>query len=191
MPIADITSGALVFTPKSNATGSPYDSFTFQVQNNGGTANGGVNTDPTPKTMTFDVIAVTLAPSGASNTVSTTENTAYTFKTSDFGFSDPNTPPFTLQAVEITTLPALGVLTDDASGTSVTVTAGTFVSATDITNGDLIFTPATDAIASPYTSFTFQVQSDGSTLDGGVNTDPNPKTMTIDVVTGSTQGGGG
>ena len=47
------------------------------------------------------------APQGTSNTVTTLENTPYTFATADFGFSDPNdNPPGTLAGVEITTLPA-------------------------------------------------------------------------------------
>ncbi|NCA82990.1 MAG: exo-alpha-sialidase, partial [Opitutae bacterium] len=48
----------LTFTPAANAYGSPYASFTFQVQDDGGTANGGVDLDPTPKTMTLNVTAV-------------------------------------------------------------------------------------------------------------------------------------
>ncbi|NCA83152.1 MAG: hypothetical protein EOM72_10485 [Opitutae bacterium] len=45
----------LTFTPAADGHGSPYASFTFQVQDNGGTADGGVDLDPTPKTMTLDV----------------------------------------------------------------------------------------------------------------------------------------
>ena len=177
VPVADISSGDLVFTPAANATGSPYGSFTFQVQNNGGTANGGVNIDPTAKTMTFDVIVPNSAPSGTSNTVNTTENHAYVFQTSDFGFSDPNTPPNAFQAVKVTTLPAHGTLTDNG----VNVTAGTFVSAADISSGKFAFTPASDSSGNAYASFTFQVQNNGGTLAGGVDTDPTPKTMTVNV----------
>ena len=35
-----------MFTPAANANGAGYASFTFQVQDNGGTANGGVDLDP-------------------------------------------------------------------------------------------------------------------------------------------------
>lgn len=49
----------LTFTPAPDGHGSPYGSFTFQVQDDGGTANGGVDLDPTPKTMT---LAVTSTP---------------------------------------------------------------------------------------------------------------------------------
>jgi len=53
----------LVFTPASDANGTPYTSFTFQVQDDGGTANGGVDLDPVPKTMTINVTPVPDAPS--------------------------------------------------------------------------------------------------------------------------------
>ena len=178
VPVADITGNKLVFTPATTFYGSPYGSFTFQVQDNGGTANGGVDTDPNPKTMTVDVTFVNHAPLGTSTTVTTLEDTAYTFKTADFGFSDPNdNPPNTLKAVEITTLPAAGQLTDKG----VAVTAGEFVPVADITGNKLVFTPVTTDYGSPYASFTFQVQDNGGTANGGVDTDPNPKTMTIDV----------
>ncbi len=178
VPVADISGGKLVFTPVSKAWGSPYASFTFQVQNNGGTANGGVDTDPTPKTMTIDVSQVNHAPTGANNTVTTNENTAYTFAVADFGFSDPNdNPANTLKAVEITTLPATGSLADNGT----TVTATQFVPVADISGGKLVFTPATHTYGTPYTSFTFQVQDNGGTANGGVDTDPTPKTMTLDV----------
>ena len=36
--------------------------FTFQVQDNGGTANGGVNLDQSPNTMTINVTPVAEAP---------------------------------------------------------------------------------------------------------------------------------
>lgn len=51
----------LVYTPAANATGIGVASFTFQVQDDGGTANGGVDRDPTPNTITFNVTAVTPA----------------------------------------------------------------------------------------------------------------------------------
>ena len=105
--MADITAALLVFTPAANANGAGYASFTFQVQDDGGTANGGVDLDPSPNTMTVNVTAVNDAPAGTNNTVTTLEDTAYTFTAADFGFSDPNdTPANTLLAVKITTLPA-------------------------------------------------------------------------------------
>ena len=83
--------------------------------------------------------AVNQAPQGTSNTVTTLENVAYVFQTADFGFSDPNdSPANNLLAVEITTLPGSGSLTDNG----IAVTAGQFVSASDIAAGKLVFNPA-------------------------------------------------
>ena len=48
--------------PAANASGAGYAWFTFQVQDDGGTANGGVDLDATPNTMTMNVTAVNDAP---------------------------------------------------------------------------------------------------------------------------------
>ena len=71
--------------------------------------------------------------------------------------------------MKITTLPAAGTLTDNG----VAVTAGEFVSIADITAGKLVFTPAANANGAGYASFTFQVQDDGGTANGGVDLDPS------------------
>ena len=63
------------------------------MQDNGGTANGGVDLDPTARTMSINVTAVNDAPAGADNTVTTVEDMSYAFLTTDFGFSDPNDTP--------------------------------------------------------------------------------------------------
>src|SRR4029077_16261829 len=60
--VADINSGLLKFTPAPNANGNGYASFTFQVQDNGGTANGGIDLDPSANTITVNVAAVKDAP---------------------------------------------------------------------------------------------------------------------------------
>ena len=53
--------------------------------------------------MTINVTSVNDAPAGTDNTVTTNEDTAYTFTAADFGFSDPNdTPANSLAAVKIT-----------------------------------------------------------------------------------------
>ena len=53
--------------------------------------------------MTVNVTSVNDAPAGTNKTVTTLEDTAYTFAAADFGFSDPNdSPANTLPAVKIT-----------------------------------------------------------------------------------------
>src|SRR5438094_562726 len=130
--------------------------------------------------MTINVTSVNDAPVGADTTVSTSEDTAYTFTAAEFGFSDPNdSPANSLLAVKITTLPSAGsgTLTDNG----VAVSAGQFISVADITAGKLVFTPAANANGSPEASFTFQVQDNGGTANGGVDLDQSPNTMTINV----------
>jgi hypothetical protein len=183
--LADITSGQLKFTPAVNASATPYTTFTFQVQDNGGTTNSGIDLDPSPKTMTVNVTAVNDAPAGTDKTVSDHKNTDYVFAAADFGFSDPNdAPENNLLGVTITTLPGAGAL----KGNGAAITAGQTISLADVTAGLLKFTPATDALAVPYTTFTFQVQDDGGTLNGGVDLDQTPNTLTINVVDPTTLG---
>ena len=126
--------------------------------------------------LTVNVLNVNDAPAGTDATVTTSEDTVYTFSAANFGFTDPNdVPPNNLSAVIITTLPALGQL--QLSG--VPVVAGQSVAAASL--GTLTFTPPVNANGLPYTSFTFQVVDDGGVANGGVNTDPTPNALTINV----------
>ena len=86
--VADIAGGKLIFTPVANANGAGYASFTFQVQDDGGIANGGVDLDPTARTMTINVTPVNDAPAGPTTPSRRSKTRAYTFAAADFGFSD-------------------------------------------------------------------------------------------------------
>jgi len=101
---ADIAAGKLVFTPATGATGSMYATFTFQVQDNGGTSPG-VDLDPVANNFTVRVLsgtntAPTLAGAGTLTVTSSPEDsTSPTAKTisqllTDSGpgttFSDPD-----------------------------------------------------------------------------------------------------
>ncbi|MDF2464005.1 MAG: tandem-95 repeat protein [Ramlibacter sp.] len=59
---ADIAAGNLTYLPEANASGTPYTSFTFAVQDNGGVANGGVEFDQSASTFTLNVSPVNDAP---------------------------------------------------------------------------------------------------------------------------------
>ncbi len=166
----------LEYTPPLNANGAGYDNFTFQVRDDGGTPNGGIDLDSTPNTITFDITAVNDEPAGADNTVSTNEDVALFFSASDFGFTDGVDTPDNFSSLIITTLPTNGVL----QLLTTAVVAGQEILLADIT--DLNFTPAPNENGTGYTSFTFQVKDDGGTANGGVDTDQSPNIMTIDVV---------
>ena len=56
--IAEINAGKLKFAPAKDANGLNHASFTFQVKDNGGITNGGIDLDATPNKITVNVTAV-------------------------------------------------------------------------------------------------------------------------------------
>ncbi|NBV76387.1 MAG: hypothetical protein EBR59_10655 [Methylococcaceae bacterium] len=61
---ADLLLGKLRFQPQANANGDQYSSFSFQVRDTGGTERGGVDLEPQPNTITFNVWPVNDSPTG-------------------------------------------------------------------------------------------------------------------------------
>ena len=158
-------------------TAAGYASFTFQVHDDGGTANGGVDLDPTANTITIDVTSRSTTPRRAPTRRSPSPRTTrHTFTAADFGFTDPTTRRNSLRR-SVTTLPGAGSLTYDG----VAVTAGDLVIGRRHRAGKLGSRPAADANGTGYACFTFQVQDDGGTANGGVDLDPSANTITIDV----------
>jgi hypothetical protein len=160
----------LTYTPTAHYHGA--DAVAVTVNDNTGVQPA------TASTQGLSVLVVNHAPAGADNTITTLEDTVHTFAASDFGFTDPNdSPANNLLAVEITTLPTAGTLKDNG----VAVTAGQLVSAVDINAGHLVFTPAANVNGTGYAHFTFQVEDDGGTANGGVNLDQSANTITFNV----------
>lgn len=56
--VADITAGLLVFTPAADVNGTGLGAFTFRVRDDGGTTNGGEDTDQSANTIRFDIAPV-------------------------------------------------------------------------------------------------------------------------------------
>jgi hypothetical protein len=158
----------VTYTPAADFNG--IESFDYTIDDgNLGTATA---------TVTVTVTSVNDAPSGTNTTISTPEDTPYTFAAADFGFTDPNdTPSDALQNVVITTLPGVGSLSD--GGTP--VSASQQIPVADIEAAKLVFAPGRDANGAGYASLTFQVRDDGGTAVGGVNLDSSANTITIDV----------
>jgi T1SS-143 domain-containing protein len=142
--------------------------------------------DQVSSALNITITPVNDAPQGQDKTVTFNEDATYVLQTGDFGFSDPNdTPANTLLAVRITTLPANGTLFYDAdgagAGSPVAVTANQSITAAHIAAGHLYFVPAANANGTGYAFFTFQVQDNGGTANSGVDLDPTPATMTVNV----------
>lgn len=180
---SDIDAGRLVFTFASSAASPAFgartvDGMHFQVRDDGGTANGGVDTDPTPRALTIMVSSLNSAPVGTPHTVTALENNAYTFAASDFGFTDPGSGHADqLLQVQITTLPASGTL----SFQGIAVRAGSWIDVAGINAGALTYMPAANANGAALAVFTFQVRDDGGTAGGGIDTDATPRLLSIDV----------
>ena len=120
-------------------------------------------------------VGVNTPPSGTNKTITTNEDTTYTFTEADFGFSDIDQDTFA--RVLLTTVPTAGTLMLNATA----LNAGTFVDVTEIRSGKLTFIPAGNASGTNYTQFTFQVEDNGGTALGGVNLDSTPNTLTVNV----------
>lgn len=172
-----LASGSLVYTPAANESGAKYASFTFQVRDNGGTAGGGKDLDPTPNTLLFQVNPVNDAPAGAGKILTINEDSSHKFTLADFPFTDAEKHAFA--SVKISTLPAAAKGTLKLNG--IALTAGKEVSAADLSKGLFTFTPAKDGNGKNFASFNFQVRDNGGTASGGIDLDPTPRTLTIHV----------
>ena len=91
----------LVFHPVGNGNGDPYTSFTFKVH------DGTVDSDAM-YTITVDITAVNDNPTASNGTVTTNEDTLFTFSVSDFGYIDIDSDP--LDHVKIISKPETGTL---------------------------------------------------------------------------------
>ena len=164
---------SLTVTPPANSDAG----FTLTVSATSTESSNG-DSATTTASLPVAIVAVNDAPSGADHTVTTNEDTAYSFSAADFGFSDAqDSPANSLLAVEIASLPTAGQLLLNG----VAVTVGEFVPASEIALGHLTFVPAADANGVGYASFGFQVQDDGGTANGGVDLDPTANTITVNV----------
>src|SRR5207253_1355027 len=89
IPVADLAAGNLRFIPPLNFFAS--DSFTFQVQDNGGTAKGGIDLDQSPNTISLVLREPPPPPEGFDATFMTLEDQAYAF--SEFDLFGPVRDP--------------------------------------------------------------------------------------------------
>ena len=177
---ADIGAGKLVYTPGTHGFGTGYASFNFQVQDSGSTANGGVNLDPTPNTISFDVTPVNDAPTtaNASRTVDKNGVLNFALSATDVDSGTNATTDAAVTQYQIVTLPANGVL---RYGSTVISAAGTTITAAQAAT--LSFTP--DANYTGSTSFSFKAidaagaESNVSTLSIAVNQVNEAPTITV------------
>uniref|UniRef100_UPI000AC37846 beta strand repeat-containing protein n=1 Tax=Sphingomonas sp. CCH10-B3 TaxID=1768757 RepID=UPI000AC37846 len=168
--LASDATSAISFTAN---TDMPPAGTTFSVSVDDGGNTGAGGALQASASVPITITAVSDAPSGTDATLTIMEDTPRTLAAADFGFSDVDGNSFT--AVVITTLPGAGSLRLNGAA----VTAGQSIPVASLPQ--LVFTPAANANGNGYASFTFQVQDNGGTANGGVNLDASPNTLTFNV----------
>ena len=158
---ADIEAGLLTFTPLAGQIGQVYDNFSFTV--NDGSVDSAIS-----YTMTIDVVTPSI-PTAANNTVSTNEDSDYSFKVEDFNFSDVDGD--LLVSIKVTALESVGNLKLNGSD----VVVNQVINRADIEAGLFSFSPQVNQNGVGYDSFGFSV-NDGSSDSA------SSYVMTIDVV---------
>ncbi len=123
--------------------------------------------------VTVTVNDINDAPTAANSSVTTNEDSNYTFTAANFSFSDQDAGD-SMTLVKIMTLPGAGTLTHTVNGA---VNANDEISLADINAGKLIFTPVANANGTPYTTFTYKVKDSNATYSTA------SYTMTVNVDT--------
>jgi VCBS repeat-containing protein len=165
--LALASDGSFSYTPDANYFGP--DSFSYKA--NDGSVDGNL------ATVSIEVNAVNDAPVATDKTINSAKFTSYLFNVRDFGYSDADHN--SLLNVKIDELPQFGRLTDDGARVSV----GDFISAADIAAGKLVFTPST-LISGNDNKISFQVQDDGGTAKGGLDTSLVPNVFNVHTFQG-------
>ena len=146
---ADIDADKLKYSPPANANGDDYATFMFKV-------NDGTVDSAAAYTMTIDVTAVNDAPTASNSTVTTNEDTDYTFTAADFNFSDVDTDD-SLQVVTISKLPADGKGTLYLDTTQIS-SVPRYVAIESIVGGKLKYRPSANANGAGFATFKFEVE---------------------------------
>lgn len=143
-----IESGNLKYIPPAGQGGVNFTSFQFSVSDS---ATFLPHRFSSRSLFTFDVVLENFPPTSQSFTVTLDEDTPTAITPAMIPYVDINADPLT--ALKVVEPPASGVLT--LSGTPVLPLE--YVTAADLQAGNLVFTPATNAVGAPYTTVPFQV----------------------------------
>ena len=110
--------------------------------------------------LSVNIIDDDTPPTAANGTVTTNEDTGHTFLAANFSYSDTDSDP--LASVKIIELPAAGTGALTLNGTAITsADLPKTVTATELTENKLTYSPPTNANGTGYASFKFKV-NDGT-----------------------------
>ena len=182
--------GRLYYVPPLNGNGAGLDSFTFQVVDNGGTADGGVDTDQSPNTFTFDVTAVNDAPQVAlPATYGAVEQVALDLK-GTMTVADVDAGSGTLSATLSVSAGILNVVAGDSSavvvsgnGTGTVVVTGSQAQINALlTGGTSVVTFTADSDTPPASATITLSVADGGASGGAEETGDDTATINITSV---------
>jgi VCBS repeat-containing protein len=172
------TAANVQYTSALNDNGTPGATLTVSYQ------DSAMGATFTPLgVVPLHITLVNDAPDGAPKTITILEDAPYTFTAADFGFTDVNdtvtagSTANSLAYVMIKTLPTFS----EIQLNGVVVDADAVISVADINANKLKLLPRPDLNDAPLSQFTFQVQDNGGTVNNGVDLDPTPDTLTINV----------
>jgi uncharacterized delta-60 repeat protein len=161
--VADIAAGHLTFSPAGDANGTGYSFFKFAVIDDGGTDNGGVNIDPNPRIMSFDVTAINDEPLADPQAVTVNEDEVVQVTLT--GSAGPANESGQTLTYFIDSLPVNGALYASLSDAQ----SGINALSTGVILGDAVFYRSSLNENSD-TSFGFHVVDDGGVANGGDDT---------------------
>jgi hypothetical protein len=169
----------LGYTPDANYHGP--DTLHMVTDDGGATGSGGTQSDTDDLSITVN--SVDDEPAGADYAhAASNEDIAVVLNPADFGFTDP-IDGNSLLGVKLSTTPGHGTIYYDPDGAGgvapVALSAGDTMTAAGLTAGSYYYLPALDYNGSD--SFTFAVQDDGTTANGGVDTDQSPNTYSFSI----------
>jgi hypothetical protein len=152
----------IYFQPTAEYYGTINSALTFRAWDRTAGSNGDVGVDTTTNggttafstatdTASITVNRVNVPPTTSNNTVTTDEDTTYTFTAADFNYNDADSDP--MDHVQITSLESVGSL--ELSG--VPVTLNQTITKAQIDAGNLKFVPVADQNGASYDSFEFRV----------------------------------
>jgi hypothetical protein len=170
--VADITGGLLTYTPGAEDNGPSSGSFTFQVQDDGGALNGGVDLDGSANTLTIDLTEVNDAPEATDDTLAAV---------------DEDAAPITISFAELLGDDFKGPPNEVGQTLDITGVANVVGGSAQIVGTDVVFT--LDANFNGTASFDYTIEDDGTT--NGVadpQTDVGSASFTVNSINDAPQG---
>jgi hypothetical protein len=195
--IAQIEAGSLTYTPGVNGNGTNYAQLSFKVIDDGGTANGGINTSVAPNVLRFDVGATNSSPTiliqgGAFSVV---EDGAFVFSVANGNalvFNDPDAGNGVMQLalsapnakLSLATSAGITVI-NGANNATMMVIEGTLTSLNNAVQG-LKLAPSSDFVGT--ISLTMTIDDLGNTGTGGSLTASTVETVEVISVNDAPRG---